>query len=403
MEQATLPDRAVTSHTTTRRPRAAGVQPRPSLSTSVQPLETKSEAVNVGIFGQKTHEVRKTETLSEYCLEIKKLLQLKEERHSKDFEKKCRRESFRIEPATQLELDFRHSFWHVDREKVKLAFMELGTTASRQERFIECGSAARVLETPDGTDAKIVCNKCHDRFCKACGNERQRLITQNVLAFCQDKQLRFVTLTLKHNREKLSDQVDRLFTAFDRLRERKAWKQRVKGAAVFFELKPAKDKNEWHPHLHIITECDYFPQSLLSSEWLVCTGDSSIVDIRFVYDQASAVSYVAKYASKPIDGSLYHRPAMLREAIKALEGRHACTVIGKWRCTKTNPNGLRLHEKPEDTGEWIDVGTIASVIERARAGDAHSKALCQRLNLNGDCAHPGRSEHPPDTPREIPF
>lgn len=374
-----------------------------SFPTSVQPKEINPETATPGIFGQDVPPAPRTETIQEIAQEIREALGHKTSRYSEDFERKCRSESFRTQPATQFELDYRHSFWQSDRDKIKVAFMELMVTRSRQERFAECGSAARVLVSEDGQEAKVVCNKCHDRFCKACGHERQRIITQNMLAFCHGKTLRFVTLTLRHNQEQLERQVTRLYSAFNRLRERTSWKSRVKGGACFFEFKPAKDKDEWHPHLHIVLESDYFPQNLLSSEWLACTGDSNIVDIRFVRDAQATLSYVAKYASKPIDLALYNRPNMLKEAIKALEGRRACMVFGTWRCSKKNPDGLKLHELPEDNGTWIDFGSVQDVIDKALAGDAQARALCIKLNLNGDYTRPEHHPPPEQNPREIPF
>ena len=360
------------------------------MSALVQPQETNPEKPDVGIFGQNVDLPAPRTAVQKVGDEIRSTLRRLQERQNEELGRRHKGVEYSLQPISQLELNFRHSFWQNDREKVQRAFMELTLSRSRQERFACCGSAARVQVSTDGQDARVVSNKCHDRFCKACGGERQRLITQNVLTFCTGKALRFITLTLKHNNERLERQITRLYACLNRLRERRSWKDRVHGGAVFMEFKPAKDRDEWHPHLHLIVESDFFPQSLLSSEWLAVTGDSSIVDIRYVYDQTTAISYVAKYAAKPLDGALFHRPEMLKEAILALQGRRACTTFGTWR-------GLKLEEVPEDTREWKDVGTIEDVRRRAMQGSIADIALVERLNLDGDSPPPQKAKPPPDS------
>lgn len=345
------------------------------MSALVQPQETNPEIAPSPLFEGPLPRIRRGITRREAAEQANTAIDLVELSAWHSLSPAEKREAYRLPEPSQLELDFRHSFWHADRMKTLEAFARTSTKQSRVDRFTCCGGAARIQVAKDNGESRVVSNKCHDRFCKACGNERQHVIKQNLLTYCEKKELRFVTLTLKHNSERLTLQIDRLFSCFTRLRERVFWKSRVKGGAVFFELKPSKDGRTWHPHLHIITEGGFMPRAMLSSEWLAVTGDSMVSDVRFVHDAAATLGYVAKYASKPLDGSLYHWPSMLDEAIVALQGRRACTTIGAWR-------GLKLEDKPEDDREWIDVGSMDQVRQHARDGSLFHQTLCIYHNID---------------------
>lgn len=356
------------------------------------------------MFGQVVSTPRPRETIQDVADEIRAALSRREhtQKFSKEFERRARQESYRLPDCTQLELDYRHSFWSSARDTTIATMQTCGCKNSRIDRVKCCGSSARVMVSTDGQDVRTVSNKCHDRLCQACGLERQRLITRNITEFCEGKELRFLTLTLKHNRETLSNQIDRLYTCFNRMRERENWKKYVDGGAVFFESPPAKDADEWHPHLHIIYEGKNFPHHLIKSDWLAVTGDSDIVHIEYVYNRSRALGYVAKYAAKPIDGQLYHRPKMLAEAITALQGRRSCTTFGTWRPNKKRGvKGLQLNEKPTEEKTWKDVGSLDEVKARADAGSLADRALMHRLRPNGGYA-PTTTPHNNDPPTAIP-
>jgi hypothetical protein len=170
------------------------------------------------------------------------------------------------------------------------------------------------------------------------------------------KSLRFITLTLKHGVGPLKTQIDRLGTCFTRLRHRKLWQSAVGGGASFVEIKRSKDGRHWHPHLHIVVEGRYLAQSALSADWLAVTGDSYVVDIRMIRDAAKVGSYVVKYASKPLDRSLYANPDWLDEAMIALRGRRLVATFGSW-------SHLALTAAGDDPGDWEFVATLDDVVE----------------------------------------
>ncbi len=373
MPTATLPDVFPQTHNPDRAPtRAKG---RGLLSSLVQPEETNPETAAHALFPGPLPKNGHSDPSPAEDLTTWDAMEAAIDQALEAQEHRLDRTIWDPPIPTPWELDFRHSFWHADRIKTVAAFYRTSTPAARINRFNCCGGGAYVQVAKDNGEPRIVSTKCHDRFCKACGNERQRVITQNLLKHCEGKTLRFMTLTLKHNSERLTLQIDRLFSCLTKLRERGFWKEHVTGGAVFFELKPSKDGRTWHPHLHLVVEGQRVPQDTLSSEWLAVTGDSSIVDIRFVYDPKATLGYVAKYASKPLDGSLYHWPNMLDEAIVALKGRRACTTFGTWR-------GLKLEDKPEDGREWINVGTIEEVRTEAMSGSLFHQQLCKHLGID---------------------
>jgi hypothetical protein len=54
-------------------------------------------------------------------------------------------------------------------------------------------------------------------------------------------------------------------------------------------------------HIHIIIDCEYIPESVISKIWYTITGDSFIVDIRSINvtgDPRAVFGYISKYMSK---------------------------------------------------------------------------------------------------------
>jgi hypothetical protein len=278
---------------------------------------------------------------------------------------------FEFPPASALESSFRHSHWQHNRKKVYASLVRTGASRSRVQHFAECGSACWVQRSPSENRVKLSSNCCHDRWCMACGNTRSRLIAANLERHLADRPARFITLTLKHRDEPLTSQIDRLFRSFRTLRSKPLWKKCVTGGAAFLEVKRSKNGQHWHPHIHVLVEGEFIRKDLLSAEWLLATGDSHVVDVRFVRSRSEVVSYVAKYASKPLDSTLFEQPAALDEAVKALKGRRLCTTLGAWR-------GVELEEMPEDPGNWVPVCSLDTAVAAWRSGEEWAKALlCQ--------------------------
>ena len=142
----------------------------------------------------------------------------------------------------------------------------------------------------------------------------------------------------------------------------------MNGGAAFLEVKKV---NGWHPHLHVIVQGNWMDHKELSKAWLKATGDSSIVDIRFVKDSLKTAHYVAKYASKPLDQSVILNPKNLTEAITTLRGRKLITTFGTWRKEK-----LTAHESDE---VWETVASLQQLVEREQMGDHEATEILNAL------------------------
>jgi hypothetical protein len=278
---------------------------------------------------------------------------------------------YHFPPAAESELTFRHAADADKRAKIRAA-VQFSYNAVKLQHFDNCGSSAWVEREANGKKLRITCNKCRDRWCPACGRERSNLIAGNLSKAIEGQEIRFITLTLRHNENPLPQQLDRLNTCFRNLRNRKFWKAHVDGGAAFIELKRSQDDRTWHPHLHVVATGKYIPHTTLSGEWLAVTGDSHVVDIRAAQDKEKVVRYVAKYATKPTDPTIYNSPQNLLDAIAALKGRRLCTTFGTMR-------GVKLEEKPAEDIVWIRVGALADIIQKSKEGDLGATAVLEIL------------------------
>jgi len=291
-----------------------------------------------------------------------------------------------------LEQSFRHSFWQHHRLRIAHAMPDAGLNPARCERFVACGSAAWVVQHPDFPDRFAVRSAhCRDRFCVPCAREKAFRVAQNVLKHVHHRQLRFITLTLRHSELPLSQQLDHLLSSFRKLRASPTWKTATTGGAAFLELKLGVDGRHWHPHLHILHEGQFIPHSHLVEDWHRITKTSYIVDIRSVQSRRDVVHYVTKYSAKPIGSSLTSNPDRLTEALTQLTARRLMTTFGSWR-------GLRLCAQPEHV-DWQPIAPLTQLIARHRVGDDYATRILSLLPgaLPWIAKHydPPDSRHPP--------
>jgi len=278
------------------------------------------------------------------------------------------------------EVAFRHSGWKHTRDLVLRALASLPDAAARFARVATCGSRAWVYKSLEPVPRySIRCRKCHDRFCTPCSTARSHLVARNLAKVIDPKHTRFVTLTLKHSSAPLADQLDRLYACFAKLRSRKLWRQTQNGGIAFLEVKRSRDGHSWHPHLHVLTTGRFLPQAELAAAWLAVTGDSHVVDVRWVRRSSDACSYVAKYASKGCCGQVLADPPSLREAVAALAGRRTFLTYGTWR------GQVMSAPDNDDSVEWQFVATLESLLTSRRLkGDRASVILAQLASVPAD-------------------
>jgi len=274
-------------------------------------------------------------------------------------------------PIWREEEEFRHSGWRPRRQIIMAAMTRCCLPTARQERFARCGANCWIERSPCTDRVRVRANFCHDRWCQPCANARSLVIAENLRQALTDEPHRHVVLTLRHSPIPLAKQVDRLYSCFRRLRSSRLWGESTAGGAVFLEVKIGRD-GAWHPHLHVVSQGQYIPQSALSAEWLSITGDSDNVWIELIRDGEKLRRYITKYASKPLEPGIVNDLVKLDELIRALHGRRLCSTFGSWR-------GIALEGRLEDADDWQPVCQLIDLVRAKAAGEPWAVALWLRL------------------------
>ncbi|NIM50454.1 MAG: protein rep [Gemmatimonadales bacterium] len=273
------------------------------------------------------------------------------------------------QPAT---VSFRHSGWARTRRAVYDSLRRTCQPPHRQYEFLHCGAHAYVVKsTDDPPRYKLAGSSCHDRFCLPCANERSRAIALNVADATKGKTLRFLTLTVRSQRESLANRLDHLYNSFQKLRRRRFWTKRVTGGMAFLEVKWSSVSQRWHPHFHVLVEGRYLPYAELRKYWYAVTADSHVIDIRLIRDHRKCTQYVTKYCSKPLNKTFTRLPEQLDECVEALKGRKLVVTFGDWR-------GLVVARKL-DGEKWEYVDSLQHLFERAAHQDAEALAILRAL------------------------
>jgi hypothetical protein len=278
---------------------------------------------------------------------------------------------------------FRHGGWWSIRERVKASLFRLRESDSRIMAFTGCGGGSWIEHcVADPSRLRVRQNNCHDKLCTPCANARSAKIREALIAQMAGRPATFVTLTLCGKNEPLKDLVDKLLKSFRALRLHPTWADRVSGGAAIMEIKYSDKAKRWHPHLHIICEAKFLPQQELCDAWRSITKDSFIVDIRRVQNAEIAGSYVAKYASKPLNTSFCSMPKLLDEAVTALKGRRLVLCFGTWYGTPLSEmEDVDLADDLVDAGEWSMVYSLHEILQRAASADAEAIAIIKACGL----------------------
>ena len=267
-----------------------------------------------------------------------------------------------LDRETGLVDTFRHTGWRARRTAIHIAMNDAGCRLHRLMRFERCGADRWILRSrTDPSIFKVVTAKCHDRFCSPCVIDRQAVIRRNLQTRLSEGTYRFLTLTIRHHREQLRPLLNRLLTAFRKLRQTAHWRDRVDGGVSILELTYNPDGNGWHPHLHCILAGRYMDVVLLRRAWLSITGDSTGVDISLIRSKHGAIEYVCKYSTKAMPPGIFRDPAALTEAIESLSNRRLLLCFGTWR-------HFRILADPEERG-WEAFDSIAGLIYRCSQDD----------------------------------
>jgi hypothetical protein len=229
----------------------------------------------------------------------------------------------------------------------------------RYDQLCKCRSDAWFARHVDTHQVTVLSNACHLRWCPVCRPGLKKFIEEQTLEWLsQQTKPKFITLTLRHSDAPLSHQIDSLYKYFQALRRSKIFSAAVFGGIWFFQVKFNAEDEQWHPHLHILVNSKYIPQSNLSSLWKSITHGSSVVDIRAVHKRQQAIDYVARYASSPCQMSDLPFPRRV-ELFDSMHGRRICGGFG-------SAKSLRVRTvPPADKSKWINVGSWWTVTRMA--------------------------------------
>lgn len=267
---------------------------------------------------------------------------------------------------------FRHSGWSRPRRLIRQALVDLDTPPRPLHRFDTCGSNPWVVvDAEDSSRLAIHSNHCHSRWCTPCSRERAARIVGNLKTRLNDGDVRFLTLTMKHTETPLSDQIDRIYDAFRKLRRAPFWTETVDGGCAILELVHSHRTGLWHVHIHCLLDGRYIRREDLQAEWWRITGDSHVVDIRRCHDADHAAHYIVKYITKPVPSSVINKPDQLREMMAAIARRRLVLTWGTWR-------GIRLTE-PLDLTTWKSIAPLATLYHRKDAGNLDAYLILSHL------------------------
>lgn len=267
---------------------------------------------------------------------------------------------------------FPHTGWLHDRKRVMRALIATGAREERLQRFWQCGSQIWVYEHCPTGELAFRHNHCGDRFCMVCGRLRSSLIAGQIQKLIGKCQPLFMTFTVRGKPgDTLNPLLERLMSAWKQLRATDLWRDKIRGGVAMLEVKHSSTSGgHWHPHLHVIADGDYIEVGWLSQLWKTLTEGSTQVHVTRVKDAGNTISYVTKYASKPMDCSFLRKANLLQQAIVALKGRRLCACFGTWYGTRLIEE-LPDEESPVFT-EWRCIGSLRDLEAKRAEGDERS-------------------------------
>lgn len=214
-----------------------------------------------------------------------------------------------------------------------------------------CRTNAWFARNKETGEVKVFSSACHLRWCPMCSDAKQAYITHSTSEWLKVVGYpKLLTLTILHTELPLQDQINNLYDYFKRLRNRKAFKDKVTGGIWFFQIKISKTDGLWHPHLHCLLSGRFMAQSIVKRLWKEISYTSKIVHIVSIKDKENAARHVARYAARPSE-LINLTPDHRLELVSALHGRR---LVGTWG----DATGVSLKPpKCGDKSEWQSVGS----------------------------------------------
>lgn len=213
-----------------------------------------------------------------------------------------------------------------DRKKSTLdladSYKRIGS--NKYYRVLDCSTFLEFRLAVNNSLKLSNANFCKVRLCPMCSWRRSLKIfgqVSRVMDHVEENynyKYIFLTLTVKNcYGEDLRDTLDLMTKAFNKMNQRKAFKQAVKGYFRSLEITYNKENDTYHPHFHMILAVNnsyfkdtkyYLSQNNWTELWKSClkVDYTPVVDVRRIKenkekDFGKVVAETAKYTVKPED------------------------------------------------------------------------------------------------------
>lgn len=230
------------------------------------------------------------------------------------------------------------------RAALKLVLTEWGEDAYAK-KLDDCETPLKLI-CLGCMSSKLVESGCSRRWCPVCARKISAERTARFLSAVERMSSPiFVTLTIQNVAEARAG-IRGLRNAFGKFKRRK-WFQSLNVAGGIAALEITNRGAGWHPHLHIVLDCQWLAptrlkpqpgdtkavikakcaqsQAELSDEWASCTGQNSAI-VWVKKADAGIVHEVLKYSVKPSD--LIACSDNPGDLIRAMEGTRLVTTWG---------------------------------------------------------------------------
>ncbi len=233
--------------------------------------------------------------------------------------------NIKIEILKDVNKDGKDNKWK-ERKKSTLdladSYKRIGS--NKYYRVLDCSTFLEFRLAVDNSLKLSNANFCKVRLCPMCSWRRSLKIfgqVSRVMDHVEENynyKYIFLTLTVKNcYGEDLRDTLDLMTKAFNKMNQRKAFKQAIKGYFRSLEITYNKDENTYHPHFHMILAVNdsyfkdtriYLTQNDWTELWKSCLKVDYIpvVDVRKIKenkdkDFGKVVAETAKYTVKAED------------------------------------------------------------------------------------------------------
>ncbi len=280
---------------------------------------------------------------------------------------------FRFGPMDLARQALMYALFHYSTRPNILITPEQQRTAGRiSRRLNDCCGRPIIVVDDDGDQIRIAERRCHCRLCPLCGKARSRSVFLRILRLVATFDApKFLTLTPISNGQSLTHQVAALKKAFANLRRTPDWKTKVVGGVYTLEITYNPQRRQWHPHLHIIIDSVFFPQSILSNLWSRVANGASIVDIRSCNSRTNIAKYIAGYVSKSSDISKFPEHRRIQYAVET-NGLRFVQTFGSAHRVKADEEGTYSDDGERITEEILDPSELSLA---ASVGDKEAARL----------------------------